>query len=250
MKQDVDLSPLEPRSSSGLVSDSLRRVIALGGWSPGERLPSERQMAETFRVSRDSVREAIRRLRAEGLVETHVGRLGGTFVAESLRKHLRLAVELLAYRQDIASSYEFRRILEPEAARLAADRASPEQTDLIAAITEETAWSVRSYRAIDSRFHSAVAEASGNPLLVDAITWARATFFVWYDQIYSHDDWDSLPLEKRDHGLVHRPISDAISCGDGDAASALMRAHLERTEHAMMDRLDKLAQKTGGETAS
>ena len=60
--QDVELGPLLSPSSSMLVADSLRRIIALGGLSPGERLPSERQLAETLRVGRDSIRTAMRTL--------------------------------------------------------------------------------------------------------------------------------------------------------------------------------------------
>src|SRR5680860_826497 len=75
----VNLAPVRSPSSATLVADSLRRLIALGGLSPGERLPSERQLAETLHVGRDSIRAAMRTLNDEALVETRLGRRGGTF---------------------------------------------------------------------------------------------------------------------------------------------------------------------------
>lgn len=234
----VDLAPVRSPSSATLVADSLRRLIALGGLSPGERLPSERQLAETLHVGRDSIRAAMRALSNEALVETRLGRRGGTFVTDHPVQRQRLSAEILASHREITASYEFRRTVEPAAARLAAQRADPEEIRHIVAIADESAWSVRSWRAVDSRFHMAVAEASGNPFFVDAIHRTRTAFFGWYDAIYSRVPWDTLPIQDRDIGYFHRPIAEAIARRDPELAGNHMSAALEWSERDLIDLLD------------
>lgn len=237
-RPSVELVPLRPRPSSARVADSLRRLITLGAVAPGERLPSERDLAETLRVGRDSIRMAIRTLNDEKLVETRLGRTGGTFVTDKPRYERRLSAEVLASHRDIRASYEFRLAVEPAAAFLAAQRRDPQAAQAIAAIAEETAWSFRSWRAIDSRFHTAVAEASGNWLLQDAVSSTHAAFFGWWDAIYSRIPWDSLPVQDRDFGVLHRPIAEAIMCKDAQSAGALMREALEWSAQDLEDLLD------------
>lgn len=237
-RPDIELGPLLAPSSSTLVADSLRRLITLGGLSPAERLPSERKLAETLHVGRDSIRTAIRTLSEEGLVETRLGRRGGTFVTDHPVQQQRLSAEILASHREITESYEFRRTVEPAAARLAAQRADAKAIRDITAIADETAWSVRSWRAVDSRFHMAVAEASGNPFFADAIYRTRTAFFGWYDAIYSRVPWDTLPIQDRDIGHFHRPIAEAIAQRDPVLAGNLMNAALEWSERDLIELLD------------
>jgi GntR family transcriptional regulator, transcriptional repressor for pyruvate dehydrogenase complex len=238
-KRDLALGPLRSLSSSALVADSLRRLITLGALRPGERLPSERDLAETLRVGRDSIRAAMRVLGGEGLVETRRGRHGGSFVTDTKVLPQLLSTEILASHREIRESYEFRRAVEPEAARLAAQRADDEAVAELLGMADEQAWSYRSWRAVDSRFHIAVARASGNELLSDAIHRARTTFFGWYDVIYSRIPWEDLPIEDRDFGYVHRPIAQAIARRDGGLAANLMRAALEWSEMDLDHVLDR-----------
>ena len=244
VRPEVDLTPVRLRSSATLVADSLRRLIALGGLSPGERLPSERQLAETLHVGRDSIRAAIRTLGGEALVETRLGRHGGTFVTDRPVQGQRLSAEIFASHRDITASYEFRRAVEPAAARLAAQRAGDEEVRNILAIAEESAWSVRSWRAVDSRFHLAVAEASGNPFFVDAVYQTRTALFGWYDSIYSRVPWETLPIQDRDIGYFHRPIAEAISRRDPEIAGNHMSAALEWSERDLIDLLDSFVAET------
>ncbi len=156
----------------------------------------------------------------------------------------RLSTEILASHREIRASYEFRRALEPEAARLAAQRADDESIRALLAIADEQAWSYRSWRAVDTRFHIAVAEASANELFKDAIHRTRVAFFGWYDTIYARIPWDDLPIEDRDFGYVHRPIAEAIARRDGDLAANLMRAALEWSERDLEDVLDRFVAAT------
>jgi GntR family transcriptional regulator, transcriptional repressor for pyruvate dehydrogenase complex len=237
-RPEIDLAPVHSPSSATLVADSLRRLIALGGLSPGERLPSERQLAETLHVGRETIRAAVRTLSDEVLVETRLGRRGGTFVTDHPVEGLRVSAEILASHRDISASYEFRRTVEPAAASYAARRASAEQIRDICAMADEDAWSVRSWRAVDSRFHMAVVGASGNPFFVDAIYRTRTAFFGWYDAIYSRVPWGSLPIEDRDFGCLHRPIAQAIARRDPESAGEHMRVALEWSERDLNELLD------------
>jgi GntR family transcriptional repressor for pyruvate dehydrogenase complex len=180
----------------------------------------------------------MRTLSDEALVETRLGRSGGTFVTDCPVHQQRLSAELLASHREITASYEFRRTVEPAAARLAAQRADTDEIRNIGAIAEESAWSVRSWRAVDSRFHTAVAQASGNPLLVDAINRSRTTFFGWYDAIYSRVPWESLPIQDRDFGYFHRPIAEAIATRDPELAGNLMHDALAWSEGNLIELLD------------
>src|SRR4051812_20427510 len=101
-------------SSHQAVAEAIRRWIALGTYAPGERLPSERELAEQFAVGRMTVRRAIGELATEGLVATTRGRAGGTTVqpATSVLRDVTLE-DLLAAVRD---SFEFRLAVEPAAA--------------------------------------------------------------------------------------------------------------------------------------
>jgi GntR family transcriptional repressor for pyruvate dehydrogenase complex len=242
----VELTPLKPSSSATRVADSLRRLIALGGLSPGERLPSERELAQTLRVGRDSIRTAMRTLYGEGLVETRLGRFGGTFVTDHPVKKQRVSAEIFASHREIRESYEFRRTVEPEAASLAAQRASVSDIRTIGAVAEEVATSTSSWRVIDSRFHSAVGQASGNALFLEAIERTRAALFGWYDSIYSRVPWDNLPIQDRDFGYLHRPIAESIARRDPERAGNLMRAALEWSERDLIELLDELVTGSSG----
>jgi GntR family transcriptional repressor for pyruvate dehydrogenase complex len=240
----IKLGPLQPPTSSTLVADSLRRLIALGALSPGERLPSERELAEMLHVGRDSIRAAMRTLGGEELVETRRGRSGGTFVSDKRLQEQKVSEQLLAGHHEIQVSYEFRLAVEPAAARLAAQRAGTDAIQAIVDIAEERAWSFRSWRSIDSRFHAAVAHASGNPLFLEAVERTRTGFFGWWDALYSKVPWDSLPIQDRDIGYFHRPIAEAIAGHDAERAGDLMRTALEWSARDLAHLLDGFVAET------
>src|SRR3979411_1052358 len=119
------LAPIRPTRASSDVIAQIRRAILSGQYRPGDRLPTEREMARQFGVSRVTVRDALRALEAAGLLEIRVGGQGGPYVkepdparlAESLRTHFHLQGTTFA---ELA---EARLALETTAARLAAERA-------------------------------------------------------------------------------------------------------------------------------
>jgi DNA-binding FadR family transcriptional regulator len=90
--------------------------------------------------------------------------------------------------------------------------------------------SVRAFRTRDSRFHVAIARASANGLLLEAVSASRVAFFRWADAAWERIDWASLPAAERDFGARHRPIAEAVARADPDAAEQAMTAHLVEGE--------------------
>ena len=189
------------------VHRRLRQQLLLGTWSPGARL-REAELAATFGVSRTPVREAVRRLLQEGLLETRPTQ--GVRVREP---DLHEALD----------AYTVRETLEGMAARLAAERADGTQRrSLMTLLAKVEASATRDQAAqveADLAFHRRVAELSANPSLIRAL-----------ETLAGHVT--PLKVHTRDHNAAdatrrqHRAVADAIEQGDGTAAEAAMRAHV------------------------
>jgi GntR family transcriptional repressor for pyruvate dehydrogenase complex len=227
------------RPTHEIVTDALRRRIALGGYEPGELLPTERELAATLRIGRASLRRALRQLAAEGLVSTLPGRAGGTRVLAPGRPPGALAGGIEAERarmlQDVV---DVRLVLEPLSARHAAERASAEDAERLAELVGHDAGSVEAYTMLDSRFHVGVAAAGGNQLLLELVERAREDFFAWANDLWFRTDLserDDVRSELARNIAEHRPIAAAIADGDGDRAEALMREHILRGAEGYRD---------------
>ena len=121
-------TPIKPLRISNEVTEQLKQSILLGHFKPGDKLPSERELAEQFQVSRVAIREAIRSLENSGFVETRQGITGGAFITDlSFQQLTNSFLDLfLAEKISIPELYQVRRLIEPEVARLAAVRVTPE----------------------------------------------------------------------------------------------------------------------------
>ena len=207
-------APTEPGFQVQSVADQvyavLRERIAGGEIERGARLHQE-DLASEFGVSRTPVREALRRLAAEGLVDLFANR--GARVATATDEQLR-------------SSYETRLVVEPGAARLAAERrlAAPLERMRAAIRAEARAGrsSGRHFKA-NRDFHLALVEAAGNPQLVQFMehVWIGRIGATLYEKRL---DPDGL---RADHE-AHVSIATAIERGDAEEAERLARGHLER----------------------
>jgi GntR family transcriptional regulator, transcriptional repressor for pyruvate dehydrogenase complex len=218
------------RPTHEIVADALRRRIALGGYEPGEALPAERELAATLRIGRAALRTALRQLATEGLVSTLPGRSGGTTVLAPERPARASGRQIDAARASaLEEVVDVRTAIEPVSARRAAERATPEDKARLEAIVADDADTVEAYTTIDTRFHIAVARASGNRLLLGLVERAREDFFVW-----ANDLWFHMDLQARGDAQVeldaalaeHRPIAAAIVAGEPDEAERLMRVHV------------------------
>ena len=149
----------------------IKDAIFGGSLKPGERLPSERELADIFRTSRVTVRSAILTLRNNGIVTVRKGTGGGTFVAQDLDEGeiTDLLRDIIKWKNiGIRDVLEVRGILEPHIAYLAAVDPTPAQIRQIWESIEELEESFASrstFQSRDENFHKALADAADNPLL-------------------------------------------------------------------------------------
>lgn len=216
------MAPIHVPAAYEHIVTRLRRAIWLGELIPGERLPSERALAEGFEVSRLTIREALRTLQGEGLLTIRRGSSGGAIVASKDMTAEQRHRLLLESREQLRHVHEIRQGVEPMAARLAAQRATSDQLDRLRSCQDELLAStdVSSFRRADSAFHMTVAHASGNPLLSTAVEDARSTLFIALDAQH----FDVLKLTSAN---AHQAIVQAIEAKDPDRAAQLMSEHLD-----------------------
>ncbi len=150
------------------IVDQVRDLISSGRLGPGDRLPSERELAQTFRVGRSTVREAIRSMESLGLIEVRPGE--GTFLAGPSVKygHDPLTANLFKAWSTQLKLFEIRAVLEPGLAGLAARRATSEQVSRMKETLKEQETKLRrgeGYVKEDTAFHLLIVEATGNEIL-------------------------------------------------------------------------------------
>jgi DNA-binding GntR family transcriptional regulator len=189
----------------------IRGLIVSLELAPGAVI-DERELIERLEIGRTPVREALRRLAQERLVEVYPRR--GMFVT---------GVDV----RELARISEVREMLEPEAARLAAERATDADRAELASLVEELDRGGSELMELDERIHRAVYRAAHNDLL-------EATLEQYY--VLALRIW-SIALD-RAHELeeaveAHRALLEAIQAGDGERAADTMRAHVQDFEQAM-----------------
>ena len=213
------------------VARQLERMI-LKKLHPGDKLPSERELAESLGVSRSSIRDAIRSLELVGLVEPRQG--SGTVVREisadtvmnPLTNVLRHKVEL------VMELIDFRKMLEPPLAGRAATHGSEEELDEMEDILHRQETKFRAGELAieeDSEFHYAIAMASGNSVVLKILDFVM--------DLLRETRERSLQTEGRPHKSLagHRKILAAIKRRDPEAAKAAMRRHIEDVEEIVLN---------------
>lgn len=223
-------------NSQEAITDTIRRWLALGVYLPGDKLPTERELAQTMNVGRVTVRQAFRALIDEGLVATSRGRTGGTVVLDATSRRVDRP-DWPTIRRDVGVHFEFRLAVEPVSARLAAGRATKAARARILAFAREDPSTLGAYRAIDSRLHLAIAHSCQNPMIEETIAMARTDFFRWADALWQVLEWDTLPDHMRNFRDEHEPIALAVHGGDDVAAERLMRSHLDAARAQYLDAL-------------
>lgn len=206
------------------VESLLRERLRTGYWQPGDRLPNEVRLAADLGVGRSSVREAVRLLAREGLLDVRHG--SGTFVAAAAPESPESnGVRQLLRRARLAEVYEVRRALEVEAARLAAQRARPEDLDRLRTglhrRQEQRPDDAVAFVEADLEFHRAIVEASGNALLLSLFTAAQPLLRETLIDMVRHET--DLP----DSSCAHADLLFALEKGDPEAAVAAVAANLD-----------------------
>lgn len=215
--------PLPVANGSGvtMIVAELRDAIRGGAYGHGQRLPAERDLATHYGASRTTVREALGQLETEGLVTRKVG--SGTFV------HWPTA----PFGGDIADMtsplelMEVREAIEPHLARMAVVHASAKDLDLLEkalAELEACEGEQAAFSSADERFHMALAEATGNPLM--------AWVYSQINDVRCHEQWTEMKrkvLSREAIGIYnqqHRALVEAIRKRDVDAATTVVSEHL------------------------
>lgn len=224
-KQALGVRRIEPAYQQ--VAGQLRELVLRGELVPGERLPNETELSATFGVSRSTVREALRVLSSQSLVTTSRGVGGGSFVTHPEIDHisdfLETSLGLLSGSEavTVAQLLEARELLEVPAARLAAERRSAEDVELIRdAYDREQVDLERGSFEEHRRFHIAVLHASGNRLL-EIMT--RPVFTVLRTRLVR----DQAPaVFWRQVGADHGRILERITASDAAGAAEQMSRHL------------------------
>jgi GntR family transcriptional repressor for pyruvate dehydrogenase complex len=237
---DVVLRPVRDGNAFESTVEHLAMAIRLGVFTEGERLPSERDLAERLKVGRATLREAIGALRQAGLVRTRRGRSGGTVVvyrgrstdgpegssdpdggagaADLTRPHYTPA--------EVADALAFRGVVEPGAARLAAraDLSADQRSWLRDALRATVGIEDDGARRVaDSRLHLAIATLSGSAKLVEAVSQARSLI---------SDLLCGIPVLAPNiahSDAQHAEIVEAVLTGDHVRAQSVMEEHCEAT---------------------
>lgn len=215
-------------SLHNLVHQEIRAAIISGQLKPGERLVEER-FAEEYGVSRNPVREAIRALSSEGLVD--VSSRKGAYVAELAPEKVQEIIEIRA-------------LLESHNARLAARHANPETLKNATAILERGKSAVsagrhRKLRELNEQFHDALAEAGSNQLLSEMLGALRARSAL----LFSPDD----PARQAMSWEEHAGILEAIVGGAEELAAERAMAHVLGAGEAHLQRVRSGAAASEGE---
>lgn len=219
------LGPVSTVPAYELVLDQLRRSIHLAHFGPGDKLPPERDLARQLGVSRTTVREAVRVLEGEGMVEIRRGSAGGIVVLEQPARSGQLRQRLREFEEII----DFRIAVETMTARLAAVRRTKSDLALLDrafVVLEALAQSgaegrVSDWLRIDTDYHLLIARFARNPRLAGAVEDARASMFLPIGAV-----WGRLEMRAHDQ---HAELHAAIHAGDPERAAAAMAAHIEST---------------------
>ncbi|MGH8861828.1 MAG: FadR/GntR family transcriptional regulator [Jatrophihabitantaceae bacterium] len=214
------LRPVRRASLYEGVLERIREYVVAEGLGKGDRLPSERDLAEQLGASRATVKQALVVLEVQGLVETRHG--GGTFL-RSNDVNIESVTTLLARRDRLPHVMDARIALESKVAELAAERRTAEDLAAIQSALHEMAAAVAADRDPnpgDKSFHGAIAAAARNPLL--------SRFLSEIENEVSESRAESLRQRGRPPQSLrqHERIADAIRDGNPRAARAAMERHL------------------------
>lgn len=214
--------------ASDLVLTRLRERIINESLPVGHRLPSEAELAAELGVGRVAVREAFRLLERDGLIEVRRGVHGGVFVRHPDLSQVSDVISLLFATRgtSIAEWVDFRLLVEPAAAELAAAHATDEQREVLQLHAEGAELELADVPDL----HMVIAEASGNTVLATALAALHRPFSDHFrPRLISEEDLHAT-------AAAHRRISERILTGNGPAARRAMTRHLEAYRDYMVAR--------------
>jgi GntR family transcriptional repressor for pyruvate dehydrogenase complex len=241
MSEDIDTSTYtlkaahKKRLYEEIVSQ-IHRLIETGELRSGDRLPPERKLAEMFMVSRNSVREAIKALEEKQILKCRPG--DGTYVMVESEAAL---IEPLAYaiqleKTKLREIFQFRRMIEPQIAYLAAENATSEEIDSMKAILFDQERQIKTgenSKALDSAFHLILARASANSILYKIINILNDILEESREALYQSAKRRNISFQ------AHLKIVEAIERQDPELAWQEMNHHLIGVESIVFNSTEK-----------
>jgi GntR family transcriptional repressor for pyruvate dehydrogenase complex len=224
------LKAVEKKKAYEDIVQQIRTLIEEGKLKRNDQLPSERDLSETFRVSRTTVREAIRTLESMKLLQSRQGT--GTYVLASSEESLiqPLAAALYNEKDDIRDIFYIRKIIEPHVAELAAENATPqeiEELERILRTQEECIGQGENIIETDSAFHNLMVKATKNRVMERLIIAMIDLLKKSREQYLFEDENDKRAIRSLEG---HQRVLSAVKRGDGEAARKSMLQHLEDIE--------------------
>jgi DNA-binding FadR family transcriptional regulator len=246
MPKPCNLSPIEALNAAETVIqgskatvnayeitvERLSAAIKMGLYRPGDQLPTERDLADIMGVSRTTVREAIRVLSAQGFLSVKRGRTGGTFVCEALTlPSVRELKQKLEQRSTTLSEIlDYRLVMEPGVAELAAQRANSQQLDELQSLVgqmKQAANHFNDHRHLDTKFHLLIASATQSRRLTTIVAGIHAELSDLL-AIIPHS-----PAACCSSTEQHQQILDALREEQANLARRLMADHIDRTQRLL-----------------
>ncbi|MCR5789264.1 MAG: FadR family transcriptional regulator [Lachnospiraceae bacterium] len=224
-----NIRPVRKNFISDQVYEQMKEQFINGNWKPGEKLPSETELAGIFQVSRITIRNALQRLNAQGLIETRFGE--GSFVREAdIGEQIKslLLPEVYLEPHSVEEVLTFRSAIEVETAGIAALQATDEQIGRLKEFYERHKSIKRSetddYAQMDLDFHYTIAEMTNNSLII-------ATYEVLGDIL--RNAMQKIVEAGLDNGLpFHKRLVEAIEAKDEHKAIVTMKKHMKATIEA------------------
>lgn len=221
--------PIKAKKLSHIVEDRLLELIRTDNLSPGDYLPSERELMDQYQVGRPAIREAMQSLQRMGLIEIRHGERPKVVAPDLDSLVEKMGISMQHVLTHSASSFEHlkeaRATLEAEMARIAAQRrtaADVEALEQILTAQKHARQTPERFLELDGEFHRRVAEISRNPIFQTVtyavFNWLRA----FHADLVRKPGLESLTLDE------HEAILSAISDGDDARAADAMRQHLTR----------------------
>ena len=230
--------PIESTRLSDEVVIQIRSLIVQGVLQSGDKLPSERKLMQKLSISRPSLREALRVLEGQGLIEVQPGR--GAFVTDTSKQGdlvSKWSAWLLEHRQEVVYILEVRQALEPTAAAFAAERIEDDELEAIWKTLDRMEISgreadVESAVQADIEFHDLISQATRNSLLIklsDSVNHAllESRYGYFQDQGRILSSWQQ-----------HCRIAEALKRHDPKAVKEAMQIHVQNTKE-VIQQLDK-----------
>lgn len=230
----MNLRPIKTRKIYEEIVEQIRHLVTEGQLQPGDRLPSERELAEHLQVSRASVREALSALEMMGLLEVRSGE--GTYIRQvNIESVVAPLAWVLSMEKDtVLQLLEVRKILEVQAVSLAAQRADEEDLTEMAEALEAMKADLQINALGDStdhRFHYAIARATHNQILIHIIDTISDTMKHSLQTIRATLFQGDIPERLY---REHYSIYEAVKQHDVVSASERMLMHLSRAEQDMV----------------